>query len=61
MSGTFERYVTRYDWPMYREIGRLRVGESNRVAAPLEAVLSKCFLEIQIDVKLVYVLVKTEP
>ena len=30
MSGTFERHVTRYDWPMYRAIGRLRAGESYR-------------------------------
>ena len=35
VSGTFERHVTRYDWPMYRAIGRLRAGESYRVAAPL--------------------------
>ena len=34
VSGTFERHVTRYDWPMYRAIGRLRAGESYRVAAP---------------------------
>ena len=36
VSGTFERHVTRYDWPMYRAIGRLRAGEPYRVAAPLE-------------------------
>ena len=35
LSGTFERHVTRYDWPMYRAIGRLSAGESYRVAAPL--------------------------
>ena len=35
VSGTFERHVTRYDWPIYRAIGRLRAGESYRVAAPL--------------------------
>ena len=35
MSGTFERHATRYDWPMYRAIGRLRAGESYRVAALL--------------------------
>ena len=37
-SGTFERHVTRYDWPMYREIGRIRAGESYRVAAPLRKI-----------------------
>ena len=36
MSGTFERHVTRCDWPMYRAIGRLSAGESHRVAAPLD-------------------------
>ena len=34
VSGTFERHVTRYDRPIYRAIGRLRAGESYRVAAP---------------------------
>ncbi len=32
--GTFERHVTLYDWPVYRTIGKLRTGESHRVAAP---------------------------
>ena len=40
MSGTFERHVTRFDWPMYRAIGRLRAGESHRVAAPYAVVTS---------------------
>ena len=35
VSGTFERHVTRYDWPMYRAIGKLRAGKSHHVAAPL--------------------------
>ena len=34
VSGTFERHVTFYDWLLYRAIGRLRTGESYRVAAP---------------------------
>ena len=36
VSGTFERHVTRYDCPMHRAIGKLRAGESHRVAAPLQ-------------------------
>ena len=34
--GTFDKHATRYDWPMYRAIARLRTSESHRVAAPLE-------------------------
>ncbi len=45
VSGTFERHVTRYDWSMYRAIGRLRAGESYRVAAPLP----KCRLLCEVD------------
>ena len=35
VSGTFERHVTLYDWLVYRAIGKLRTGESHRVAGPL--------------------------
>ena len=42
VSGTFERHVTRYDWPIYRAIDRLRAGESYRVAAPLHMLAVFC-------------------
>ena len=32
--------ATRYDWPMYRAIARLRTSESYRVAAPLQDIVS---------------------